>query len=324
MSNIKLGVTLFSFTDNYCKGIFTLEDCIRTAKELGAEGYEIVGSQMVRSYPYVSDKFLGEIKAMNSHYDIEAICYGANMDRGMRADRNLTEDEMLSRAINDLKTANKLGCKVMREQFLMSPNAMKRLAPYAEEYDVKVGIEIHNPEIPSSPIMQEYLEVFEKSSSKHIGFIPDFGCFATKPNKPHWERALAQGAPLELLEMSRDLRLQGVPMREAAEKLQKAGANGPVMAAFNGMYGFVQFSNNPDYEGLKKIMPYCFEMHGKFHYVGEDLVEASIPYAELLSIIKESDFNGYIVSEYEQEGPYDAVEQVKRHLNMEKKILGLV
>ncbi|WP_315110706.1 sugar phosphate isomerase/epimerase [Clostridium intestinale] len=324
MSNIKLGVTIFSFTDKYCKGIFTLEDCIRTAKELGAEGYEIVGSQMLRSYPYVSDKSLGEIKAINSYYDIEASCYGANMDRGMRADRNLTEDEMLSRAINDLKTANKLGCKVMREQFLMSPNAMRRLAPYAEEYDVKVGIEIHNPEIPSSPIMQEYLEVFEKSGSKHIGFIPDFGCFATKPNKPHWERALSQGAPLELLEMSRDLRLQGVPMREAAEKLQKAGANGPTMAAFNGMYGFVQFSNKPDYEGLKKIMPYCFEMHGKFHYVGEDLKEASIPYEELLPIIKEAGFNGYIMSEYEQEGPYDAVEQVKRHLNMEKKILGLV
>ena len=38
MSNIKLGITLFSFTNEYCKGIFTLEDCIRTAAEMGAEG----------------------------------------------------------------------------------------------------------------------------------------------------------------------------------------------------------------------------------------------------------------------------------------------
>ena len=64
----------------------TLEDCIATAKNLGAEGFEIVATQMIPSYPYVSDKFLGEIKAMCQHYDMEAICYGANMDRGLRGD----------------------------------------------------------------------------------------------------------------------------------------------------------------------------------------------------------------------------------------------
>ena len=36
-----------------------LEDCIRTAKEMGAEGFEIVATQMVPSYPYISDTFLG-------------------------------------------------------------------------------------------------------------------------------------------------------------------------------------------------------------------------------------------------------------------------
>ena len=61
----------------------TLEDCIATAKKLGAEGFEIVAAQMIPSYPYVSDHFLGEIKAMCQYYDIEAVCYGANMDRGL-------------------------------------------------------------------------------------------------------------------------------------------------------------------------------------------------------------------------------------------------
>ena len=36
MSNVKLGVTLYSFSTEYCQGKMTLEDCIRTAKELGA------------------------------------------------------------------------------------------------------------------------------------------------------------------------------------------------------------------------------------------------------------------------------------------------
>lgn len=323
MSNIKLGITLYSFTPEYAKGIFSLEDCIRTAREFGAEGFEIVATQMIPSYPYVSDQFLGEIKAMCQHYDIEAVCYAANMDRGMRPDRNLTEDEMLAIAINDVKSANKMGCKVLREQFLMSPNAMGRLAPYAEEYGVKVGIEIHNPEYPTSPIMQEYLEVYEKSGSEYIGFIPDFGCFATKPNKPNWDNALKNGAREEMLQMAAKMRYDEVPLEEARAAMIKAGANGAEMGAFQGMNGFVTFYNEPDLEGLKKIMPYCFEMHGKFHYMYEDLHEASIPYEQILPIIQESDFDGYIMSEYEDhESEHASIEMVRRHLQMEKKLLG--
>ena len=44
MGNVKLGVTLYSFTKEYCEGTMTLEDCIATAKNLGAEGFEIVAT----------------------------------------------------------------------------------------------------------------------------------------------------------------------------------------------------------------------------------------------------------------------------------------
>ena len=43
MSQIKLGVTLYSFSTEYCKGEMNLEDCIRTARALGAEGFEDCG-----------------------------------------------------------------------------------------------------------------------------------------------------------------------------------------------------------------------------------------------------------------------------------------
>ena len=50
-----------------------LEDCIRTAKEMGAEGFEIVATQMVPSYPYISDAFLGEIRSICDCYDIRKL-----------------------------------------------------------------------------------------------------------------------------------------------------------------------------------------------------------------------------------------------------------
>lgn len=325
MSNIKLGLTLYCFTPEYAKGILDLEGIIRTAREMGYTGYEIVATQMCPDYPYVSDKFLGELTAINRYYGMEIISYAANMDRGMRSDRNLTEAEMLERAKLDVRSAGKLGCTVMREQYLCGPKVLEALAPYAEEYGVRVGIEIHNPEYPTSPYMQEYTEAIERSQSRYIGFIPDFGCFATKPNKPNWDAAVRNGAPVELLEYAAQLRYDAVPLEEAQQKLLEKGANGAVMGAFQGMYGFVTFYNEPDLEGLKKIMPYCVEMHGKFHYVHEDLHEHSIPYEKILPIVQESDFDGYIMSEYEDHDPVsgDTFTQMHRFIDMEKKILKL-
>lgn len=133
-----------------------------------------MATQMIPSYPFVSDEFVEFINKCKEKYGIGPICYSANMDRGMLKDRDLTEDEMVARAITDIMSANKLGCTVMREQYLLSPEGLKRIAPYAEAYNVHVGIEIHNPESPITPAIMDYVKVIEETGSKYIGFVPDF------------------------------------------------------------------------------------------------------------------------------------------------------
>lgn len=113
MSKVKTGITLFSLGTPYLKGELDLEGVIRTAAELGAEGYEIVATQMIPSYPFVSDEFVEFINKCKEKYGIGPICYSANMDRGMLKDRDLTEDEMVARAITDIMSANKLGLSLI-------------------------------------------------------------------------------------------------------------------------------------------------------------------------------------------------------------------
>lgn len=324
MGNFKVGCTLFCFGSEYIKGQLDLEGCIRTAAEIGAEGYEIVATQMIPSYPYVTDEVAGFFRRMTDKYGIAPVTYAANMDRGMRRDRDLTEDEMLAMAINDLKSARKLGCTVMREQYLMSPGAMVRLAPYAEDYGIRVGIEIHNPDSPITAPIMAYREAYEKCGSAYIGFIPDFGCFATAPNKPKWDKALAAGVPGEVLQAITEMKYAEVPQDEAIERTAElmGGNPGPAMDFLSGAYGFVQFrkSCRAELEGLKEILPVSFEMHGKCHYVGEDLHEPAIPYEEILPVIVKSDFDGYIMTEYEDEGGYSGIEMAKRHMAMVRRI----
>ena len=327
MGNVKLGVTLFCYGTEYARYQYDLEECVRQAAEAGATGYEIVGTQMVPSYPNVSDEFLGQVEALRKKYGIGPVGYGANNDKGMRCDRNLTDDEMLADAILDLKAANKLGCKVMRVQYMMSPAAFARLAPYAELFDVRCGIEIHNPETPASPLMQEYLKVIKETGSKYLGFVPDFGFLSVAPNKPKWIKALQAGVKEEHLEMIAQFRREGMDQQEAAQRVMAAGASPAIMDCLAGMFGFVQFHDRKDLPGLLQelndIIPYSFEMHGKFHYIDEDGSEPSIPYEEILPVLRDSGFDGYLICEYEDELYCGGTEFTKRQLALEKKILGL-
>ena len=318
MSNVKLGVTLYSFSTEYCQGKMTLEDCIRTAKELGAAGFEIVATQMIPSYPYVSDKFLGELKAICQYYDMEPVSYGANCDRGLRGDRNLTGDEMVAMAVRDIKNAHKMGCKVVREQWLMGPENFAKLAPFAEHYGVKVGIEVHNPETPITQSTKDYIAAIDKNGSKYLGLIPDFGCFANKPNKMNWDNALADGADEKLLEMARDMKYDNVPYDEAVKRLTAAGAKKVELTTMRDMYTFLTFKKDvsAELQGLKDIIPYCIHMHGKYHYMYENLQEAAIPYDDIMKIVSESDYDGYIVSEYEEYNSGHSIEMLRRHLKM--------
>ena len=53
----------------------------------------------------------------------------------------------------------------------------------------------------------------------------------------------------------------------------------------------------------------------------ENLHEPAIPYEEIIPVIAGTDYDGFIVTEYEDEGGYDAVEQTTRHVAMVKKLL---
>ena len=56
--------------------------------------------------------------------------------------------------------------------------------------------------------------------------------------------------------------------------------------------------------------------------MSEDLKEASIPYERILPIIQNSDYDGYIVTEYEDHESGNADIMTRRHIAMMKKLLG--
>ena len=325
MSEAKLGVTLFCYGTEYARYQYDFEECVRRAAEAGAQGYEIVATQMIPSYPNVSDEFLGLVEACRAKYGIGPVSYGANNDKGMLYDRNLTADEMLADAILDLKAANKLGCRVMRVQYMMPPEAFRRLEPYARLFDVRCGIEIHNPETPLNEAIRPYLDVIRELGSPYLGLVPDFGVLAVAPNKPQWIKALRAGVKEEHLELAALCRREGLSQEETMQKVMAAGANPAILTAVAGMFGFVQFHDRKDLpallEELKEVIPYSVEMHAKFHYLGDDGLEPSIPYEEILPMLRREGYDRYLICEYEDELNCGGTEFTRRLMALERRLL---
>lgn len=319
-NNVKLGITIYSLARDFYQKKVDVQDCLRIVHEMGLEGFEIVGSQMIPGYPTPSDQWIAWFQEACARYSVKLICYGANYDRGMRSDRDLTPEEAFQSALNDLRVAHRLGAKVMRAQYLLGPEILVRLAPYAEAYDVKIGVEIHSPESPRSPVMQQYLAAFRRCGSRHIGFVPDFGAFSDRPN-PHFVNALlGRGAHPAIVDYLTKARYENTPRAEAEARAKAMGANEFDLVLLNGFYSFTAFSK-PDWDGLKEILEWSYHFHGKFYALDEAGRDLCIPLEELLPIIRDSGFDGYIMSEFEADYRGDLVELLGRHIAGERKIL---
>ena len=106
----------------------------------------------------------------------------------------MTQEEQLQSIIRDLQFANRLGCKVIRVIVSTSPELMEKAAPYAEKYDVKMGIEVHSPWHIDNAWMKSHYETMERTGSPFLGFIPDMGTYTKRLPRVLIDNLLRKGA----------------------------------------------------------------------------------------------------------------------------------
>jgi sugar phosphate isomerase/epimerase len=321
--SIKRGVSLYSFQEEYFLRKMTLEDCIRTAASFGAYGIEIIGEQMVPGFPKLTEEFLEQWFDWMDKYKTVPVCHDMFLDFKKFKGQILSQEEQLQSIIRDLKFANKLGCKVIRVIVSTTPELMEKAVPYAEKYDVKMGIEVHSPWHIDNAWMKRHYEVMEKTGSPYLGFIPDMGTYTKRLPKVMIENLIRKGASEKIAKYVTEAYENGVLSEYIVGEVSAMSKNplDNILAESSRFYSYT----NP-----RQLLPYMnriFHIHGKFYEMLEDETEYSIPYEEVFAILKEGGFNGYICSEYEgnrhiQDAfEVDSVEQVRRQQNLFKKLL---
>jgi sugar phosphate isomerase/epimerase len=78
-------------------------------------------------------------------------------------------------------------------------------------------------------------------------------------------------------------------------------------------------------EDIIPLLPYVYACHAKFSNMSDDLIETNIPYDRILKIMKDKNWDGYLLSEYEGKDkavPGYASDQLRRQHVMMKRYLG--
>lgn len=296
-----LGVTLFSFTNEWQQHLYTLDSMIAKVAELGlGPGIEVVGFQTFRSYPDVPDDEAKHFRTLLDKYGLIPTCLGANIDIGRRRDRLMTPDEIYDTVRRQLISAKKLGFPLMRVPPSAGELSLENLLSLAEQYQIKLAVELHSPLSVYHPEVVKLRSMFERLSSPYLGFIPDFSTSMTSVPEGHWRNVRRAGAPEALIDAAKEIWITDEPIPAKfgalAEACQRFGASPAVVGQINmtmTMYGHMPV------ESWCEVLLYVSHVHGKYYEVNEDGIEPSIPYKDLMQLLKREGYQGTISAEWE-------------------------
>jgi hypothetical protein len=282
-------VTLYSFTPDFHAGRYTFEDLVVEAAERNlGPGLEVIGFQSFRGFPRVPEDVETRFLRLVEEHGWELSCLDGNVEY----------------VGTQLATAARLGFPVLRIQNQATPAVVERLLPMAERLDVKLGMEIHAPETVRSPWVLALRELYDRLDSPYLGFIPDFGASTRGISPSVFDTFRKKGVSEALLdEIATRWDELGTREFEAHEEIGNfialAHAYGAGDHAVNLAVFAVGIHGHQDPRAWAEILPDVVHVHGKFFDIGVDGREPVVPIEELLEVLVEGGYAGYISSEYE-------------------------
>lgn len=332
--DIKLGVSLYSYQDNYYFQKHDLEGCLAAAAGAGATGVEVFSDAMISEWPYVSDAFVDQWNGMMMRYGLEPVCLDHFSDRAMWHNRQLTDEELYERGVLYIKAAHKLGCKYIRllhsghigrgisPYELTSPAIVEKLLPVAQEYDVMMAIECHAPSGVDDPVQEAYLEPADRLNIPYVGLQMDCSTYEYCMSTADLKLAVLKGCTKEVLEhlrnKQREAYFEGRPFifdeikddfkqfNLTEEDKKYLDMSNPTYADSSKFIGgkiydgkFVRSDWERDYKSLRDYASRIVYCHGKFYDIDENGQVDNIDYPKVFDALKKGGYKGYICSEFE-------------------------
>jgi len=328
---INTGVSLFSFTNEWRLGQYTLASLIEAvSKHSIGPGLEIVGFQSLRGYPHLDATALGEVRRLIDKHQRVPTSLATNTDTMRRRDRPLTEEEKIADLEAQMDLAVALGFPLVRIQMAgATKEGLQAIAKSAERRKLRVGIEIHAPEGGETPLVQRLLGYYREIGSDALGFVADFSSTMHALPSGQLRAFVKAGLPEPLCKVLCECWARDDLETHARFALfeQKALAAGAPPAAVAGVrIGFHMFGRQkvPTWNA---IIDRVFHVHGKFYEIDAAGNEPNIDYGSILPLFRAAGYKGWFSSEWEGTAftlaaEVDALDIVEKHHALMRRAWG--
>ena len=113
-SNVKLGVSLYSYGADIYRKRISVEEAIEHAASLGVEGIELVNKLHIPNLPNSTVYDLLSLKDYIESFGMKVSCFSTYVEDMIRSDRKATFKDLIRKVLEQIAQANILGAKIIR------------------------------------------------------------------------------------------------------------------------------------------------------------------------------------------------------------------
>lgn len=336
---MKRGVSLYSYQQSQFFKESNLESQLNeVANNLyGADGIELIDEMSIK-YPVPDKAFMQRWYRQIDFHGLKPVAMDVSMDVLQFRTHVMNHDECAERLRSDIKLAKMLGFSIVRVLSIVPLDVMVKALPLAEALDIRIGKEIHQPMSLEGQQVTEIVEFSERNHTRHLGIVPDFGIFGTRPSEAQlgwFERRganpEASNAAVKLAGMVKtDPKTFNVANQTAGNVRSAFGrfiATGEcedgLRVCFNAVKKLAEeyikqpkpldytvvgeglTLSNTSAETLRELCPHITHIHAKFNNMSEipgkpgKYQDIAIDYVSAIDALRRGGYEGYLNSEYE-------------------------
>lgn len=200
---MKRGVSLYSYQQSQFFGETDLASQFNevTHNLSGAKGIEVI-DEMSLEYPAPGKAFMQKWYDLIDRNGLQPVALDVGMDVLQFRTHVMNHDECAERLRSDIKLAHSLGFSLVRVLSVVPIEIMIKALPLAEALGIRIGREIHQPMPLEGENVTEIIEFCEKNHTRHLGIVPDFGIFGTRPSEVMLDWFVRRGAQQEATEVA--------------------------------------------------------------------------------------------------------------------------
>lgn len=291
------GISVYSY-QNLLGKTMTLEDAFLEMYDTGATCFELLTSY-IEGYPNPTTEWIDKYWRLCDKYNLQPAELGHWAENHLHRGPGMSDEDIVEELKQDFRLANLLGFKTLRTK-------------------ITCVNELCDPE----PGWQSYIEKALPYAEKYDVRMQNEVHLPTTLHTPHIRD--------EYLDFIHRTKTEHFGFNIDFGTFQTRAAKGMEHMAW------LDFSDVTKPEEIVDFLPYSWSCHTKFTYMSEDFEETTIPYREVIKLMVDNGWSGYLLSEFEGAIRFEAEQspekfaqamveipdQVRRHQIMMRNILG--